>query len=267
MRILAISDLYYSLENRPYLENLASQIKRKVPDVLIIAGGLGEPLASFEAALSLFDDISCHKAMVLGNRDVWARDGEHTSQQLWSEILPGVVRRHGFLYLEDENMVVGRVGICGTIGWYDYSGRDTRLGYTVEQYQELKGLVNHDAQYIDWSWSDQEFAATIQGDFAARLEALDRDRNIERIVVVTHFPVFKDAVLHLPDDAQWNFGAAYAFNLTLGRIVAPKMKVRGVISGHLDVGGQWDFTFGHNVVKTHIIERTEQGPALVVLDI
>ena len=267
MRILATSDLHYSDENKSYLEGLVSQIKLEKPDVLVIAGGLGEPVASFEAALSLFDDISCYKAIVLGNKDVWNRDGDYASQHLWSHTLPELIRSHGFVFLEDENLIIERVGICGTIGWYDYSGRDTRLGYTVEQYQELKGLVNRDAQYVDWPWSDQEFAAMVQGDFASRLETLDHDHAIERIVVVTHFPIFKDAIVHLPGDVQWNFGAAYAFNLTLGRIVAPRMKVRSVMSGHLDIGGQWDFSFGHNIVKTYIVGHTEQGASHVVLEI
>lgn len=267
MRILATSDLHYSQQTKPYLEKMVSQIHAEAPDLLIVAGGFGEPLPNFEAALGLFDSVTCHKAVVLGNEDIWARDGDRTSQQLWSEFLPEAIHRHGFLYLEEENLIVGRIGVCGTIGWYDYSGRDTSLGYTVDQYHELKGLVNQDAQYVDWPWSDQEFAAMVQVEFASRLEMLDRDHTIERIVVVTHFPIFKDAILHLPNDAQWNFGAAYAFNLTLGRIVAPKMKVRGVIGGHLDAGGQWDFSFGHNVVKTYIVGREEQGATYVVLEI
>jgi predicted phosphohydrolase len=267
VRILATSDLDYSSDNEVYLRNLASQIEGENPDVFVIAGGLGESLSCFDAALSLFDGLSCHKAMVLGNKDVWNWDGDHNSQLLWTELLPDAIYKHGFVYLERENLVVDRVGICGTIGWYDYSGRDTRLGYTVEQYQELKGLVNLDAQYIDWPWSDQEFAAVAQGDFVTRLEKLDHDRMVQRIVVVTHYPIFKEAMVHMPGDAQWNFGSAYAFNLTLGRIVAPKMKARGVISGHLDVGGQWDISFAHNIVKIHIVGRTEHGPGYTVLDV
>jgi hypothetical protein len=267
VRILATSDLHYTDENKLYLEHLAGQIQDEDPDMLVIAGGLGEPLHHFEAALSLFDNLSCHKAMVLGNRDLWSRNAECTSECLWSEVLPDVIRRHGFIHLEQESLVADRLGVCGTIGWYDYSGRDTRLGYTVEQYQELKGLVNRDAQYITWPWSDQEFAAKTQIEFASRIETLDHDHAVDRIIVVTHTPIFKDAIVHIPDDAQWNFGAAYAFNLTIGRIVAPKMKVRHVISGHSDIGGQWEISFGHNIVKTHIVEHIEQGPIYNVVEV
>jgi hypothetical protein len=127
-------------------------------------------------------------------------------------------------------------------------------------------LVNQDAHYIHWPWSDQEFAARMQIEFASRIETLDRDNAVDRIVVVTHTPIFKDAIVHVPDDPQWNFGAAYAFNLTIGRIVAPKMKVRHVISGHSDIGGQWEISFGHNIVKTHIVEHAELGPVYIALE-
>lgn len=268
MRILTTSDLRYSGENKSLVEHLAAQIRDEAPDVLLIAGNLGESLAQFEAVLCMFEGLPCPKAVIAGDRDVWNRDGQYTSQQLWADILPAAIRRHGYAYLEEENLIVGHVGICGTIGWYDYSGRDTRLGYTVEQYRELKGLVNRDAQYIDWPWSDQEFAGKVQNAFASRLEALERDRAIAHVVVVTHIPIFQDAIVHIPNDAQWNFGTAYAFNLTLGRMVAPRMKVRHVVSGHSRIRGDWEISFGHNVLRVHSIgRRGKQNPAYVVVDV
>ncbi len=267
LRIVVTSDLRFVEERRQSLENLVSRVRDLSPDVLVVAGNFGEPIENFDQALGLFESLPCQKAAVLGNQDVWHRSGDHTSEQLWSETLPTLLQQRGYVYLELANMIVGRIGICGTIGWYDYSGRDPRLKYTVEQYAELKGLVNFDAQYVNWRWSDQEFSSRLQSEFMLRVETLERDRNVDHILIVTHFPVFADAMLHKPDDPQWNFGTAYAFNLTLGRAIALRMKARTIVSGHIRRGGEWPLTFGPNAFKYRVIERDADAPGLVVVDI
>lgn len=265
MRTLFTADLIHADE--AMLMRLVEEIKTENPDVLIIAGNTGTPLEKFKANLALFNDLECAKALVTGNVDLWNQKGDHPSQQIWEESLPLILHPSGFTWLEQENLIIERVGICGTMGWYDYSGRDTKLGYTVEQYQELKGLVNQDAQCIDWPWEDRDFASYLQDKFTVRLESLERDRGVDHILVVTHFPVLKESVIHIEDDIQWRFSAAYTYNLTLGRVIAPKTKVRHVVSAHLQPSGHWEITFGNNAFHAHVIGRKGNEPQYVVIDI
>ncbi len=257
MRVIATADLNYKPAVHPYLEQLASDILDENPDLFLVGGNVGEPLSNFETALALFEAIDCPKALVTGNRDVWHRQAAPTSQQLWEELLPAAIRQHGFIWLEQENLAIDRVGVCGTVGWYDYSARDPGLGYNADQYEELKGLVNKDAHYIDWPWTDRQFASRALSRFATRIEELERDRVIDRILVLTHFPVFKECVVVAPDDPEWNFGIAYALNLSLGRVIAPKTKVQHVISGHVRPGGHWEVRFGGNTINMHIVKHIE----------
>jgi len=267
MRIVVTSDIHYSRQWKPVFTELARRIRAESPDILLIAGDLGEPLENFETALALFGDFLCPKGIVAGNHDVWHRDGPHTSQQLWQEMLPGAARRHGYIWLEEENIVVGKTAICGTMGWYDYSGRDPVLGFSPEEYENLKGLVNLDAQYIDWAYTDREFANDLRLQFTGRLEDLESNPDIHQIIVVTHVPVFEECILRKPEDHHWNFGNAYFANLTLGRTIAPKRKVSLVVSGHSHVGGTWEINFGGNALQAHIVDSDYGKPAYLSLDL
>ncbi len=267
MRIVATSDIRYTPERHAILSEWVASIAEQSPDAVVVAGNLGESVDQFSGALLLFEKLHCAKAAVLGNRDIWHRIGDFSSERLWAEILPATLENAGFTYLEKQNLVIGQVGICGTIAWYDYSSRDPVLRYTVDQYQELKGLVNFDAQYIDWARRDQAFAADLQGNFGVRLDELERDRSINHIIVVTHIPVFGDAITHSPTDLQWNFGAAYSFNLTLGRVIVPHAKVRHVVSGHVRSSGDWSVSFGANLFHARLIGHDDHIPHAVTLDI
>ncbi|MGF1503718.1 MAG: hypothetical protein ACFB51_01070, partial [Anaerolineae bacterium] len=225
----------------------------------------GETVPYFEACLTLFDDLPARKLALLGNEDLWNRLGNTNSQQLWEERLPLLLVRHGWTWLERQNVITENIGIAGTTGWYDYSARDPSLGFDFDQYQELKGVVNFDAAYIDWHWTDREFSGYLQQDFSARLETLQNNNTVDEIVVVTHFPCFRESIV-ATTDAQWVFGTAYAFNLTLGRIIAPKNKVTHVISGHVRRGGTWHVDFGEILLKARISVRTDR-PDIVTLDL
>lgn len=264
MKVVATSDLHPFADTPSMLQSLADRVRDESPDLFAIAGNLGQPIQHFEAALTLFENLDCPRVVVTGNRDIWCQDGQYSSQQLWEEIFPIVIRRHGYTWLEQENLITNRLGVCGTTAWYDYSARDTTLGYTPEQYEKFKGLVNQDIHHIDWNWSDQVFASLVQRRFTEHILALDQDQNVDHILVITHMPVFKEAVRYSDDDARWNFGAAYAFNLTLGRVIAPRSKVREVVSGHSQIGGQWEITFGTNTFRSHVIGRDIEPHYIVI---
>ena len=266
MRLVITSDLEFGEDRQSKLTAFSDDISAAQPEILILAGNLGGSPDEIDATLNTLSNIECQKAAIFGNRDVWNRNGQN-SESLWNNVLPDLLERHGYVYLERENLVIDRIGISGSIVWYDYSGRDPQLKYTVEQYAELKGLVNKDAQYIDWPWTDQDFASQRQVDFLNRLELLDRDRQSDHVVVITHFPVFGEALVREPADQRWNFGMAYAFNLTVGRGIAPRSKVRHVVSGHIRNGGKWQVNFGPNVIQTHVVGHGGTAPGITVINL
>jgi hypothetical protein len=65
------------------------------------------------------------------------------------------------------------------------------------------------------------------------LERLEADRNIDRVVVATHVPVFEEQIRRDPTNIAWSIANAYFGNLTMGRAIARFPKVRAVVSGHL----------------------------------
>jgi calcineurin-like phosphoesterase family protein len=266
VRLIFTSDLAFGDDRHSKLTALSDELSAAQPDVMILAGNLGGDSDEIESLLNQLSKIQCRKAAIFGNQDVWNRHGQG-SESLWSTILPEMLAQYGFTYLEHENLVIDRIGLCGSIAWYDYSGRDPQLKYTVEQYAELKGLVNQDAEYIDWQWSDQEFASHRQVELANRLETLERDRQTDHVVVITHFPVFGDALIRKPADQRWNFGMAYTFNLTLGRGIAPRSKVRHVVSGHIRTSGTWPITFGPNVIQMHIVGQSGAAAGITVINL
>jgi hypothetical protein len=52
---------------------------------------------------------------------------DYDSRTLWERVLPATVRAAGFIWLEEQTARIGNVGVCGTLGWYDYSTHASHL--------------------------------------------------------------------------------------------------------------------------------------------
>src|SRR3989304_4674450 len=161
--VIVPSDLHYAPAYHATLAGFVHSILKARPDCLIVAGDTGHPLKNFEAGLSLFTALPCPKLFLAGNHDVWT--GEHHSEHLWKSQLARVAKRCGFRWLEAENFKSGALGLCGTIGWYDYSAKDPSLSYSDRDYAAMKYQVNNDAHYLDWPWDDRAFAAEVVAKF------------------------------------------------------------------------------------------------------
>jgi len=264
IRVLLSADLHYHVRSRPVLERFAQQIQRERPDCLVLAGDIGHPLANFQRALSLFAGLSCPKLALAGNHDVWS--GDHASQLLWDRLLEQAARQAGFFWLDRETFHLGSLGICGTLGWYDYSARDLSVPLLPRDYYINKGMFNNDGNYVDWDATDEEFAAQELQAFAARLDKLCRDPTITQILVATHVPPFAENLEYRPDDLAWSFGNAYFGNLTLGRAIVRCPKVTHVVSGHTHRGGVWSIAVPHGIVESHVVGSDYGRPAYVVLE-
>ena len=119
------------------------------------------------------------------------------------------------------------------MAWYDYSSHAQHLPYAPQAYRQLKGMVNHDADYINWPWSDQAMARFLGKRFTGRLADLETNPQVQQIVVVTHMPIFASAIPEYPESEFWSLLRAYMGNLTLGEVVRQSSKVTHVVSGHI----------------------------------
>jgi predicted phosphohydrolase len=230
MRIVLISDTHYQPRYHDVLAAFVDEIAELEPDCVIHAGDVGERLSGYTAMLDLMARLPCPRLVLTGNHDVWADDGL-SSERLWTEILPEMTRAHGAIWLEGENWIKDGLGVCGTNGWYDYSGADPALEYTPEQYYKMIRKV----ALIDWSWTDIQFAEKLGTAFSDRLAVLDADPAVREILVVTHVPPFDAAIIRRP----WKniqLRNAYSYNLTLGRRIVASKKVKRVVSGHIHRG-------------------------------
>lgn len=264
-RLAFCGNLHDLSTNGPELAQLVDRVVSSQAEVLILTGNIGQPLDRMDSILTAFEAFDGSRGIVIGNRDLWQLEVEaRSSKQLWEETFSILFRRHGFTWLEQRNIVTDGLGICGTIAWYDYSARDVALGYSVRQYENLKGLTNEDAHFITWDLSDVDFSAIVHDKFTARIDALEHDRSVERVVAVTHFPVFLEQI---PDrlTKRERFDLAYHYNLAVGRTILPKNKLTCVVSGHHDAASDSQMQFGNNTIQTYILgnANTESMPLII----
>lgn len=279
MRILVTADLHYRPSQRDIYLAFARWVEAQRPDCFIISGDAGHPLRLYRRALQLFAGLSCPRLLVPGNHDLYR--GEYDSRTLWETVLPGTARDEGFVWLEDSVVTLPlvsrggaeagggaplQIGICGTMAWYDYSSRYPDLGYTDDDYRHLKGMVNHDADYIDWPWSDVAMARFLSRRFGERLLRLVRDPAVRQILVATHMPVFRQAVPRHDESSTWRLLSAYMGNLTLGGLLRETPKVTHVVSGHIHRPGRWIVAGQYGPIDFRLVGSQKGEPAAVVLD-
>lgn len=265
MRFVITADLHYQPSFRPAYLDFARWVAEQQPDCFILAGDVGHPLRLFQRGLELFAELTCPRLALAGNHDLYR--GEHGSQALWEWALPQAARAAGFRWLDDESFVAHGIGVCGTLGWYDYSSQARHLALSDGEYRALKPLVNHDADYINWPWSDRAMARYLHRSFARRLAKLEADRGVHQIVVVTHMPIFRPAVPDYPRSEFWSLLQAYLGNFTLGELVAKHPKVTHVISGHIHRAGEWTVASPHGPIDFRLVGSDKGAPSAVVLDL
>ncbi|MBX0330235.1 metallophosphoesterase [Oscillochloris sp. ZM17-4] len=251
MRILITADLHYRPAERAAYVAFAESLRAAEPDCFIIAGDVGHPLRLFRKTLQLFRDMPCPRLLVAGNHDVYR--GEYSSQDLWQTQLPQATHEEGFIWLEAQRFTLGRLGICGTMAWYDYSSRSPHLPHTAADYRTLKGQMNHDADYVDWPWSDVAMARYLARGLARRLDACEADPVVEHVLVVTHMPIIAHAIPDYPAHSRWSLLRAYLGNLTLGDLVVGYRKVTHIVSGHLHRPGAWTVDGRHGPISCHVV--------------
>ena len=231
----------------------------------MLAGDIGHPLRLFRRALQLFAALPCPRLALAGNHDLYY--GEFDSRTLWQQALPEAARAEGFSWLEDEVVRLGNVAVVGTMAWYDYSAYTAPEPMTPAALRAAKRLVNHDADYINWPWSDVAMAHYLAKSFARRLQAAAANPAVQRIVVITHVPLFSEAVPDRPDVPMWTLLRAYMGNFTLGRLVQATPKVCAVISGHIHLPGQWQVQGATGPIDVRLVGSRQGALRAVTLDL
>ena len=236
-RVVCTSDLHLGITTEAQLRDLVPRIAAEQPDLTVLAGDIGEGYDNFVACLAIFAGLPGQVAVLAGNHDLWARGGR-TSTHLWQRDLPEATRAAGMLWLEGTQWQADGLGVVGSVGWYDYSAADPTLPpYTPEYFALHKGEYNLDDRFIDWAWTDGEFARSCGDTLCASLDALEGDAAVHSVLVVTHVPLFELQMARKPQEPRWGFSNAYFGNLTLGgRVLAASTKLVAVVSGHTHIG-------------------------------
>jgi predicted phosphodiesterase len=243
VKLAFTSDLHLPLTSAEVLTDFAEDIARQEPDVLAIAGDIGETALDpqgcvhVELCLNLFTSfLTCPVLVVAGNHDLWVLGKRrNASVRIWQTDLPAAVERAGCIWLEGQAHVVGNVALAGTIAWYDYSAADPTIEASAATFAERKYEFNKDADRIDWPWTDLEFASMVAEPFLKTLDRLEADPAIRQTVVFTHVPLLECQMCRKPENRDWGFSNAYFGNLTLGAEVIQRRKVTHIVSGHTHV--------------------------------
>jgi 3',5'-cyclic AMP phosphodiesterase CpdA len=198
VRIAVTADLHWGINDSgdAATQLLVAHLHAERPDLLIVAGDIGAG-DEFEVALALFDGLTCRKALVPGNHDIWVGDADPRGDSLavYRDHLPTLSVAHNFHYLDHAPLVLSDAGltIVGSVNWYDYSWADrAALAEAFPDWEDrlrskrfIRGRHN-DGRFVRWRHDDRSFAAIA-------VDALDRQISSSQgqVIVVTHHPPFR----------------------------------------------------------------------------
>lgn len=236
VKLAFTSDLHLPMTPPAVIAQLAQEIAASEPDVLAVAGDIGEGLAAIEECLRILTTaVSCPVVAVAGNHDLWLHEPPRLTRERWFTHLPETVRKAGAIWLEGEAFNVRGVALVGTIAWYDYSAADPSIQESPITFARNKRYFNPDAILIDWTYTDPAFAALVAEPFLKTLDRLEADPAVRQTVVFTHVPLLECQMCRRPENRDWSFSNAYFGNLTLGAEVIQRHKVTHIVSGHTHV--------------------------------
>lgn len=236
MRIGVTSDIHTDISpaNSEIVKHIAYTARRADLDALVICGDISHNIMALSKTLSAFHRIGpkCKKMFVAGNHDIWmvSLKKEVTSHDKCS-LITAICDEHEFHHLHDSPVVIGEVGFCGTIGWYDYSYKMDKHAIPEESYMSktYRGSVWNDVNYARWDSSDPEIADRFERELQEQIYAI-RDR-VSQIIVATHHVPFQECVIYR-DQLPWDFFSAFMGSAGLGEICINEPKVTHALFGH-----------------------------------
>jgi predicted phosphohydrolase len=293
MRILITADLHYdSSRSRAGAIDIAGDICRAGGDALVLLGDCAGAIHDdLRRCLGLFADFPGKRLLVPGNHCLWCLPGENSIDR-YERILPAIAAEAGFTMLDHapvtldgalaarhdtphpplgEAVPQGARGLgtalVGSIGWYDYSFREHRLGLPLEFYRAKVApgaaarLTQHRSLHAEFAqklteeqmdlsarWmdgvrcnlgmSDEEFLDYLLARLGRQLAELQADPAVAQIVAFTHHVPFQQ-LLPLDRPPAFAFAAAYMGSEKLGAVLASCPKVTRVYCGHSHWPGRY----------------------------
>ncbi|MHC4981608.1 MAG: metallophosphoesterase [Planctomycetota bacterium] len=259
MNILVTADLHYDIErSRRPCRRLAEKVCRLGGDCLVLVGDTaGADLGPLRRCLGLFAGFGGLKLMVPGNHCLWCL-GDESSLERYEKLLPAAAAEAGFRVLDHEPAVLGKVGLVGSMGWYDYSLKDESLGipdpfyraklapgaaaYTGEHEELLSAHKDRltdrhlaigsrwmDGRYVRLGMTDEAFAKLLTDRLTSQLRRLAPA--VDRIVAFVHHLPFRELVPKGGPD-NFAFAAAYMGAEQIGKALLACEKVTDVYCGH-----------------------------------
>lgn len=258
MRIIATSDLHYNVtRSKAPTETIATEICKLGGDVLLFVGdSAGTDLGILEAAFALFEPFSGIRLAVCGNHELWTVDGQDSLHRYEND-LAETCSRCGVHYLDREPFVMDGLGIAGSVGWYDYTFRPSRLGIPLRFYQhkiapgaaarieKCSHLLDSaddipvgaheittrwmDGERVNLPISDLEFAQMTAARLRRHLERIGP--SAEKIVAAVHHLPFAELVPRsiIPN---WEFANAFMGSELLGDVLLEFPRLRHAFCGH-----------------------------------
>lgn len=263
MRLAVTSDLHWGLSpaGDAASRDLARCVEALAPDAFALAGDVGEG-ESFSRCLDLFARLQCPRLVVPGNHDLWTRDPGASSLERYRQVLPDLAATAGFHYLDQHPVTStdGKVGIAGSINWYDYSFADPVVEREHPEAPELyraKLFPNgqhNDGRFVRLAMSDAEFTGEVVSWFTAQLAELPA--TVEQVIAIQHHPPVRELFYPTPlTNTYQRFWLAYTGNRRMQDLVLSEPRIRTVICGHthaaceanvqgkrcLNIGGDYHF--------------------------
>jgi predicted phosphohydrolase len=270
LRIAITADLHYGTRhtagNLATLE-LVTHLFEHQPDVLILAGDIGAG-DEFARCLDLFAPLTCLKALVPGNHDIWVSsvDPRGDSYRVYQQVLPQLAAERGFHYLDHSPLLLPESGlaIAGSINWYDWTWAIDQLREATPDWAErlrnkrfVRGRHN-DANFVRWPFDDTSFTTEVVDTLVRHLD--ESLAKLDRAIVVTHHPPFRD--LNYPERTQPGIDAllwkAFSGNVKLENALAQRAdRIDFAFCGHTHFAREGNFAGirGHNIGGDYHFKR------------
>ena len=251
MRLAFTSDLHtdHHAANRRVWQEMVAVLRDLAPDVFICCGDVAADEQQFGMTLMALASLPCPKLLVPGNHDIWVRQASWvargiTSQRKYYHLLPALCRAADVHPLWLEPYILGEVGFCGSLGWYDYSLRNTVLDaqLTWDDYSRktFQQHVWNDGRFVHWlaadaangvrpRLSDAALTAHMVQDLRRQLQ--DVAPQVQRIVGITHMLQFRSMVQYR-HEPQADYFQAFMGSVALGEAFHACPKVILVLAGH-----------------------------------
>ncbi len=258
MRILITADLHYDVaRSKAPTEAIAEEMCRKGGDVLLIVGDcVSTDLTMLDRMLGLFEGFRGAKLLVAGNHELWTCGGADSLHRYEVE-LKEACERNGVHYLDDAPYRANDVAFVGSVGWYDYSFRPSKLSIPLRFYKSkiapgAAGQFNHHRhlleQFDDISaagrdvttrWMDGVRVKLPMDDIAFTHRLVDKLRghldevheSAQHVVAAIHHLPFHELVPRslIPN---WEFANAFMGSELFGEALLDYPKVRHAYCGH-----------------------------------